>query len=229
MENHYITSLQSRRIELIIAWSVFAFRMRNWGSLRLIIINTNSGFFSALKSLLFALSEMLSPWFSTALTKVSVVCSVITRSQVTLGTCPVLGEMGDWAWMRFFTPPLFSSVLTSMPALWLPVKRWHPWSGFWAYQGRDAFERTDVPGLNLPSTQTATLLPLYICSWSINNCPVTHRKHVTDVKLTSPASNLWEWKRLWNRGNSGEKLVDTVTVNGFGQGDAVKTHPFLST
>lgn len=74
------------------------------------------------------------------------------------------------------TPPFSCSVLTSMPARWLPVKRRHPWSGFWAYQGRDAFERTDVAGLNLPPTQTTTLLPLYICSCSINNCPVTHRK-----------------------------------------------------
>lgn len=33
----------------------------------------------------------------------------------------------------------------------------------------DAFERTDVLRLKRPPTQTATLLPLYICSRSINN------------------------------------------------------------
>lgn len=34
----------------------------------------------------------------------------------------------------------------------------------------DAFERTDVLRLKRPPTQTATLLPLYICFRSINNC-----------------------------------------------------------
>lgn len=124
-------------------------------------------------------SEALPPCSSTAYSNMSVLCSVISRSQITLGTM----LMGDWAWMRLFTPPLFSSVLTCMPTLWLPVKQWHPWSGFWAYQGRDAFERTDVSGLNLPSTQTATLLPLYICSGTINNCPLTHRN----------MAPMWSW------------------------------------
>lgn len=138
----------------------------------------------------------------------------LVRSQVTLGTCAWYGGLGS---DEVLHSCLYSSVLTSVPPLSLPVKCRHPWSRFWAYRGRDAFERTDVPGFNLPPSQTTTVLQLYICSCSINNWLVLHRKEFNWC-AADLQPNVFESEREFE--NAGGKLVDLVMVDGFGLGDA---------
>lgn len=61
-------------------------------------------------------------------------------------------------------PPLLGSVFTSMPALWLPVKRWHPWRGFWAYQEEMPLKGQMFWGLSgLPPK----LLPSFHCIFAL--------------------------------------------------------------
>ena len=62
------------------------------------------------------------------------------------------------------TPPLCSSVFTDMPACWLPVKRWNPCRGFWAYQEDMPLEGQMFWGLSgLPPK----LLPSFHCIFAL--------------------------------------------------------------